>query len=193
VRLPLNLAHSVEGGARYPHPLTPGNIHHSACMAYLTARRAGVYVPAAWTSGCPPPRRRPTCTAPCTGPRTTPSAASPCGCARPGGCGRCADTPAINVYLTPAINEGCTRSLRISHTSRRAPLQPVPQTQVPCTPYHPPNIAGVCVSYREGRGSTRTPPCKIHYKHTHSKHTHTHTHTQRHRHTHTDTHAHSMY
>ena len=26
---------------------------------------------------------------------------------------------------TPAINEGCTRSLRISHTSRRAPLQPV--------------------------------------------------------------------
>jgi hypothetical protein len=36
---------------------------------------------------------------------------------------------------TPAINEGCTRSLRISHTSRR--------DQVPCTPYHPPNIAGV--------------------------------------------------
>ena len=44
---------------------------------------------------------------------------------------------------TPAINEGCTRSLRISHTSRRAPLQPVPKAQVPCTPYHPPNIAGV--------------------------------------------------
>jgi hypothetical protein len=44
---------------------------------------------------------------------------------------------------TPVINEGCTRSLRISHTSRRAPLQPVPKAQVPCTPYHPPNIAGV--------------------------------------------------
>ena len=48
------------------------------------------------------------------------------------------------VYLiTPAINEGCTRSLRISHTSRRAPLQPVSNTQVPCTPYHPPNRTGV--------------------------------------------------
>jgi hypothetical protein len=44
---------------------------------------------------------------------------------------------------TPAINEGCTRSLRISNTSRQDPLQPVPKTQVPCTPYHPPNIAGV--------------------------------------------------
>ena len=49
----------------------------------------------------------------------------------------------ITIYITPAIHEGCTRSLRISHTSRRAPLQPVPKTQVPCTPYHPPNIAGV--------------------------------------------------
>jgi hypothetical protein len=47
------------------------------------------------------------------------------------------------LYITPAINEGCTRSLRISHTSRRAPLQPVSKTQVPCTPYHPPNTAGV--------------------------------------------------
>jgi hypothetical protein len=45
--------------------------------------------------------------------------------------------------ITPAINEGCTRSLRISHTSRRAPLQPVSKTQVPCTPYHPSDIAGV--------------------------------------------------
>ena len=45
---------------------------------------------------------------------------------------------------TLAINEGCTRSLRISHTSR-APLQPVTLSQVPCTPYHPPNIAGVAV------------------------------------------------
>ena len=45
--------------------------------------------------------------------------------------------------FTPAINEGCTRSLRISQNSRRAPLQPVSKTQVPCTPYHPPNIAGV--------------------------------------------------
>jgi chromosome segregation ATPase len=44
---------------------------------------------------------------------------------------------------TPAINEGCTRSLRISHTSRRAPLQPVPKTQVACTPYHPPSRTGV--------------------------------------------------
>jgi hypothetical protein len=44
---------------------------------------------------------------------------------------------------TPAINEGCTRSLRSSHTSRWAPLQPVSKTQVPCTPYHPPTIAGV--------------------------------------------------
>jgi hypothetical protein len=44
---------------------------------------------------------------------------------------------------TPAVNEGCTRSLRISHTSRRAPLQHLLKTQVPCTPYHPPNIAGV--------------------------------------------------
>jgi hypothetical protein len=47
------------------------------------------------------------------------------------------------VSHTPVINEGCTRSLRISHTSRRAPLQPVSKTQVPCTPYHPPDIAGV--------------------------------------------------
>jgi hypothetical protein len=56
-------------------------------------------------------------------------------------------TPAALAHLrypaTPAINEGCTRSLRISHTSRRAPLQPVSKTQVPCTPYHPPTIAGV--------------------------------------------------
>jgi len=44
---------------------------------------------------------------------------------------------------TPATNEGRARSLRISHTSRRAPLQPVILSQVPCTPYHPPNIAGV--------------------------------------------------
>ena len=44
---------------------------------------------------------------------------------------------------TPAINEGCTRSLRISHTSRRVPLQPVISSQVPCTPYHPPNRTGV--------------------------------------------------
>jgi hypothetical protein len=47
---------------------------------------------------------------------------------------------------TPAINEGCTRSLRVSHTSRRAPLQPVPKAQVPCTPYHPPIIAGVVIA-----------------------------------------------
>jgi hypothetical protein len=45
--------------------------------------------------------------------------------------------------LTPATNEGRTRSLKLSHTSRRAPLQPVPKTQVPCTPYHPPNRTGV--------------------------------------------------
>jgi hypothetical protein len=44
---------------------------------------------------------------------------------------------------TPAINEGCARSLRISHTSRRALLQPVSKTQVPCTPYHPPTRTGV--------------------------------------------------
>jgi hypothetical protein len=44
---------------------------------------------------------------------------------------------------TPAINEGCTRSLRISHTSRRTSLQPVPKAQVPCTPYRPPNRTGV--------------------------------------------------
>jgi hypothetical protein len=45
---------------------------------------------------------------------------------------------------TPAINEGCTRSLRTTHISRRAPLQPVPKTQeVPCTPYHPPYRTGV--------------------------------------------------
>jgi hypothetical protein len=56
--------------------------------------------------------------------------------------------------ITPAINEGRTRSLRISHTSRRAPLQPVPKTQVTCTPYHPPNITGV----------THTPP--VHVRHT---------------------------
>jgi hypothetical protein len=34
-------------------------------------------------------------------------------------------------------------ALIISHTSRRAPLQPVSNAQVPCTPYRPPNIAGV--------------------------------------------------
>jgi hypothetical protein len=51
--------------------------------------------------------------------------------------------PLIYVYLTPAINDGCTRWLRISHASRRAPLQPVPKTQVPYTPYRPPTIAGV--------------------------------------------------
>ena len=46
-------------------------------------------------------------------------------------------------YHTPAINEGCARSVRISHTSRRAPLQPVILSQAPCTPYHPPNRTGV--------------------------------------------------
>jgi len=35
------------------------------------------------------------------------------------------------------------RSLKISHTGRWAPLQPVPKTQVPCTPYRPPNRTGV--------------------------------------------------
>jgi hypothetical protein len=73
--------------------------------------------------------------------------------------------------ITPAINEGRTRSLRISHTSRRAPLQPVSKTQVPCTPYHPPNIAGVATSdryavsyksYREGCVCLATRPCKMH-------------------------------
>ena len=46
---------------------------------------------------------------------------------------------------TPAINEGCTRSLRISHSTvcTVSYQQPVSKTQVPCTPYHPPNIAGV--------------------------------------------------
>ena len=44
------------------------------------------------------------------------------------------------IATTPAINEGCTRSLRISHTNRRAPL---PKTLVPCTPYRPPNRTGV--------------------------------------------------
>jgi hypothetical protein len=54
------------------------------------------------------------------------------------------DTPPCTMpdaYHTPAINECCTQSLRISHASRRAPLQPVSKTQDPCTPYHPPNIA----------------------------------------------------
>jgi hypothetical protein len=47
-------------------------------------------------------------------------------------------------YLTtPAVNEGRSRSLRISHTSRRAPLKPVLSSQLPCTPYHPPNVTGV--------------------------------------------------
>jgi hypothetical protein len=49
----------------------------------------------------------------------------------------------LTAITTPAINEGCTRSLRISHTSRRTPLQPVPKAQVPCTPYRPPNRTGV--------------------------------------------------
>jgi hypothetical protein len=65
---------------------------------------------------------------------------------------------------TPAIHEGCTRSLRISHTGRRAPLQLASKTQVPCTPYRPPNIAGVtqCVTLA-GRGGcvSHTPPCKV--------------------------------
>jgi hypothetical protein len=59
---------------------------------------------------------------------------------------------------TPAINEGCTRSLRISHTTRRAPLQPVPKTQVPCTPYRPPNIAGVSDSPNKLTVPPRTVP-----------------------------------
>jgi hypothetical protein len=50
---------------------------------------------------------------------------------------------AISTRTTLAINQGCTRSLRISHTSGRALLQPVPKTQVLCTPYHPPNRTGV--------------------------------------------------
>ena len=50
-----------------------------------------------------------------------------------------------------AINQGCTRPLRNSHTSRRAPLQPVIVSQVPCTPYHPPNIAGVRAEKRVRR------------------------------------------
>jgi hypothetical protein len=87
----------------------------------------------------------------------------------------------LPVSYTPAINAGCTRSLRISHTSRQAPLQPVPKAQVPCTPYRSPNITGVMpaplhvryathtqsLMYREGclytRGEMRcprySPPC----------------------------------
>ncbi len=61
---------------------------------------------------------------------------------------------------TPAINEGCTRSLRISHTSRRAPLQPVPKTQVPCTPYHPPNRTGVLPG-----GAVYQPHLSLHERH----------------------------
>jgi hypothetical protein len=72
------------------------------------------------------------------------------------------DTPPCQTNtLTPAINEGCTRSLSISHTSRRAPLQPVPKAQVPCTPYHPLNRTGVryavgCLGSAHDRG--RRPP-----------------------------------
>ena len=79
-------------------------------------------------------------------------------CVLQGGVSGYARSPPTQRYIrhiTPAINEGCTRSLRISHTSRRAPLQPAPKTQVPCTPCHPPNIAGVvewCVLDREGVG-----------------------------------------
>jgi hypothetical protein len=63
---------------------------------------------------------------------------------------------------TPAINEGCTRPLRLSHTSRRAPLQPVPKTQVPCIPYHPPDRTGVEVPERRARGPVNTARQDIH-------------------------------
>ena len=71
-------------------------------------------------------------------------------------------------------------SLRNSHTSRRAPLQTVIVSQVPCTPYHPPNIAGVRAEKRVRRagqagsrhrqpvapfpnraGTIDSPPCKL--------------------------------
>ena len=65
------------------------------------------------------------------------------------------DKPAFDTYCLHVDCVACKPTplpvryailVRISHTSRRAPLQPVSNTQVPCTPYHPPNIAGV---YRE--------------------------------------------
>jgi hypothetical protein len=70
------------------------------------------------------------------------------------------------VSHTPVINEGCTRSLRISHTSRRAPLQPVSKTQVPCTPYHPPSRTGVVrhacsVVGITGRGGVLPVKCQL--------------------------------
>jgi hypothetical protein len=77
------------------------------------------------------------------------------------------------VCSTPAISEGRTQSLRISHTSRRAPLQPVSKPQLPCTPYHPPDIAGVVCSlyvYRSAlarspiRPSIRHVKCTVHIR-----------------------------
>jgi hypothetical protein len=62
--------------------------------------------------------------------------------------------------LTPAINEGCTRSLRISHTSRRASLPTVSKTQVPCTPYRPPNRTGVRGACRPTLASGATSPSR---------------------------------
>ena len=62
---------------------------------------------------------------------------------------------------TPAIKEGCARSLRISHTSRRAPLQPVSKTQVPCTPYRRPNRTGVYLP-AAGRAAHKPDTCTPH-------------------------------
>ena len=108
----------------YIHVLQPFPVLYSLCRDIDCEISYTVYGYPQWitaqTDGPPEPRLQETLHRRETGERATP-----------------------DNHHTPAINEGCTRSLRISHTSSRAPLQPVPKTQVPCTPYPPPNLAGV--------------------------------------------------
>jgi hypothetical protein len=58
-------------------------------------------------------------------------------------CRSCITTPDNNHCATPAINEGCTRSIRISHMLYGDWAATCDISTGSCTPYHPPNIAGV--------------------------------------------------
>jgi hypothetical protein len=62
------------------------------------------------------------------------------------------------VYITPAISEGCTRLTRISHSMMYCIVPTTCVfTQFPCTPSHPPKIAGVTRCDLPGGASLKCP------------------------------------
>ena len=64
--------------------------------------------------------------------------------------------------VTPAINEGCTRSIRISHMLYGDWAATCDILTGLCTPYHPPNIAGVCIHVLPLRRQRRRRPWLAH-------------------------------